>query len=185
MRNNSIRTLKDRVRFELNMGTDVRGLKAHLGEGIPDTLPEHPGLDSNVDRAPKRRQVLTRKEKKLALENALRYFDEKHHAILGPEFAEELNTFGRIIMWRFRPTEYEMKAHPIEAYPAKSIHAASIMLMIQNNLDPAVAQFPHELITYGGNGSVFQNWAQYRLTMQYLSVMSDDQTLVMLSLIHI
>ena len=169
------------MRFESNMGTDVRGLRAHLGEGIPDTLPAHPGLDTNVDRAPKRRQVLTRKEKKLALENALRYFDEKHHAILGPEFAEELNTFGRIIMWRYRPTEYEMKAHPIDAYPAKSIHAASIMLMIQNNLDPAVAQFPHELITYGGNGSVFQNWAQYRLTMQYLSVMSDDQTLVMYS----
>ena len=169
------------MRFQANMGTDVRGLRAHIGEGIPDTLPAHPGIDSNVDRAPKRRQVLTQKEKKLALENALRYFDEKHHAILGPEFAEELNTFGRIIMWRFRPTEYDMKAHPIDAYPAKSIHAASIMLMIQNNLDPAVAQFPHELITYGGNGSVFQNWAQYRLTMQYLSVMSDEQTLVMYS----
>ena len=163
------------------MGDGFRGLRAHIAEGIPQELPVHPGLDPNVDHAPHRRQILTRKEKKLALRNALRYFDDAHHEILAPEFAEELNTFGRIVMWRFRPTEYEMKAHPIDAYPARSMHAASIMLMIQNNLDPAVAQFPHELITYGGNGSVFQNWAQYRLCMQYLSQMDDEQTLVMYS----
>ena len=163
------------------MGDGFRGLRAHIAEGIPQELPGHPGLDPNVDHAPHRRQILTRKEKKLALRNALRYFDDAHHEILAPEFAEELNTFGRIVMWRFRPTEYEMKAHPIDAYPARSMHAASIMLMIQNNLDPAVAQFPHELITYGGNGSVFQNWAQYRLCMQYLSQMDDEQTLVMYS----
>lgn len=163
------------------MGDGFRGLRAHIAEGIPQELPVHPGLDINVDHAPHRRQILTRKEKKLALRNALRYFDDAHHEILAPEFAEELNTFGRIVMWRFRPTEYEMKAHPIDAYPARSMHAASIMLMIQNNLDPAVAQFPHELITYGGNGSVFQNWAQYRLCMQYLSQMDDEQTLVMYS----
>ena len=163
------------------MGDGFRGLRSHIAEGIPQELPVHPGLDINVDHAPHRRQILTRKEKKLALRNALRYFDDAHHEILAPEFAEELNTFGRIVMWRFRPTEYEMKAHPIDAYPARSMHAASIMLMIQNNLDPAVAQFPHELITYGGNGSVFQNWAQYRLCMQYLSQMDDEQTLVMYS----
>ena len=163
------------------MGDDYTGLRTHLAEGIPDELPPHPGLDPNVDHAPKRRQVLNGEEKKLALRNALRYFHPKHHSVLASEFADELDSFGRIIMWRFRPTGYEMKAHPIEAYPAKSEHAASIMLMIQNNLDPAVAQFPHELITYGGNGSVFQNWAQYRLTMQYLSQMDDEQTLVMYS----
>ncbi|MFL2949666.1 MAG: urocanate hydratase [Candidatus Poseidoniaceae archaeon] len=163
------------------MGGEYQALKAHLAEGIPDTLPDHPGIDPSVDHAPKRRQILSTKEKKLALRNALRYFHRDHHEVLASEFAQELNDFGRIIMWRFRPTEYEMKAHPIDAYPAKSLHAASIMLMIQNNLDPAVAQFPHELITYGGNGSVFQNWAQYRLTMQYLSQMDDQQTLVMYS----
>jgi urocanate hydratase len=124
---------------------------------------------------------LTSQEKKLALRNSLRYFDKEHHAELAVEFLHELNTFGRIIMNRFRPTEYDMKAHPIEAYPAQCQEAAAIMLMIQNNLDPAVAQFPHELITYGGNGSVFQNWAQYRLVMQYLSKMTREQTLVMYS----
>jgi urocanate hydratase len=124
---------------------------------------------------------LTPKEKQLALRNALRYFDKKDHLLLAREFADELNSFGRIVMWRFRPTEYEMRAHPIDAYPAKIPEAAAIMLMIQNNLDPAVAQFPHELITYGGNGAVFQNWAQYRLTMKYLSEMENDQTLVMYS----
>ena len=163
------------------MVSSAEGLKLHLGEGIPDELPEHPGLDSTVDHAPKRRQVLSAVEKKLALRNALRYFDKKHHTVLAKEFANELNTFGRIIMWRFRPTEYEMRAHPIHEYPAKIPEAAAIMLMIQNNLDQAVAQFPHELITYGGNGSVFQNWAQYRLTMQYLAHMEHDQTLVMYS----
>ena len=163
------------------MVNSAEGLKLHLAEGIPDELPEHPGLDSTVDHAPKRRQVLSAIEKKLALRNALRYFDKKHHTVLAKEFANELNTFGRIIMWRFRPTEYEMRAHPIDEYPAKIPEAAAIMLMIQNNLDQAVAQFPHELITYGGNGSVFQNWAQYRLTMQYLAHMEHDQTLVMYS----
>jgi urocanate hydratase len=124
---------------------------------------------------------LTPKEKQLALRNALRYFDKKDHPLLAKEFADELNSFGRIVMWRFRPTEYEMKAHPIDDYPVNIPEAAAIMLMIQNNLDPAVAQFPHELITYGGNGAVFQNWAQYRLTMKYLSEMENDQTLVMYS----
>jgi len=163
------------------MGDEWSSLRASISQGIPDQLPKHPGLDDSVDHAPNRRQVLSPKEKKLALKNALRYFSPEHHEILAPEFLEELNSFGRIIMNRFRPTEYEMKAHPISKYPAKSVHAASIMLMIQNNLDPIVAQFPHELITYGGNGSVFQNWAQYRLTMKYLSLMSNDQTLVMYS----
>ena len=163
------------------MGDNGSTLRDSISLGIPDQLPEHPGLDDSVDHAPDRRQVLSPSEKKLALKNALRYFSEEHHEVLAPEFLHELNSFGRIIMNRFRPTEYQMKAHPISHYPANSVQAASIMLMIQNNLDPAVAQFPHELITYGGNGSVFQNWAQYRITMKYLSQMSDDQTLVMYS----
>lgn len=163
------------------MVSSAEGLRLHLGEGIPSELPDHPGIDPSVDHAPKRRQILSPREKKLALRNALRYFDKKHHPVLAKEFAEELNTFGRIIMWRFRPTEYEMRAHSLEEYPAKIPEAAAIMLMIQNNLDSAVAQFPHELITYGGNGSVFQNWAQYRLTMQFLSHMRENQTLVMYS----
>jgi len=173
--------LKGGAWVRLFMGDEYNGLRAYLGEGIPSAIPPHPGIDDSVDHAPKRRQILTPGEKKLALRNALRYFPTTQHSILAPEFAEELNSFGRIIMWRYRPTEYDMKAHPIDAYPAKSKHAASVMLMIQNNLDPAVAQFPHELITYGGNGSVFQNWAQYRLTMHYLSKMDDEQTLVMYS----
>ena len=173
--------LKGGAWVRLFMGDEYNGLRAYLGEGIPSAIPPHPGIDDSVDHAPKRRQILTPGEKKLALRNALRYFPTTQHSILAPEFAEELNSFGRIIMWRYRPTEYDMKAHPIDAYPAKSKHAASVMLMIQNNLDPAVAQFPHELITYGGNGSVFQNWAQYRLTMHYLSKMDDAQTLVMYS----
>tara|TARA_B100000242_G_scaffold153904_1_gene109959 strand:- start:710 stop:2734 length:2025 start_codon:yes stop_codon:yes gene_type:complete len=156
-------------------------LRNSLVQGIPDTLPEHPGFDESVDHAPARRQVLNDDEKILALKNALRYFDSEFHSKLGAEFLEELETFGRITMQRFRPVEYAMKAYPINAYPAKSTQAASIMLMIMNNLDPAVAQFPHELITYGGNGSVFQNWAQYRLVMQYLSQMTDEQTLVIYS----
>jgi urocanate hydratase len=159
----------------------MTGLRTYIAEGIPDEMPQHPGMDASVDHAPKRRQVLTPKEKQLALRNALRYFDKKDHPLLAKEFADELNSFGRIVMWRFRPTEYEMKAHPIDDYPANIPEAAAIMLMIQNNLDPAVAQFPHELITYGGNGAVFQNWAQYRLTMKYLSEMENDQTLVMYS----
>ena len=164
-----------------NMGGESSALRMFIGEGIPETLPPLPEWDISVDHAPPRRQILTHKEKKLALRNALRYFPKQQHEHLAGEFLEELNSFGRIIMWRYRPTQYEMRAHPIEEYPAQSRHAASIMLMIQNNLDPAVAQFPHELITYGGNGSVFQNWAQYRLVMEYLANMTDSQTLVMYS----
>ena len=160
---------------------DSPSLRACILEGIPNDIPSHPGIDSNIDHAPARRQVLTNEEKRLALRNALRYFPNNHHAQLATEFADELETYGRIYMHRFRPTKYEMKAHPIDAYPAQSKQAAAIMLMIQNNLDPAVAQFPHELITYGGNGAVFQNWAQYLLTMKYLATMNDDQTLVIYS----
>ena len=153
----------------------------HIAEGIPHPLPVHPGLDPSVDHAPARKDILTAAEKKLALRNALRYFPVEDHPVLAPEFAAELAKHGRIFMHRLRPTEYDMHAHPIDAYPATSRQAAAIMLMIQNNLDPAVAQFPHELITYGGNGAVFQNWAQYRLVMRYLSKMTDSQTLVMYS----
>ncbi|MFN6116615.1 MAG: urocanate hydratase, partial [Flavobacteriales bacterium] len=148
--------------------------------GIPDVLPPAQPLDPSVSHAPKRKDILSSEEKKLALRNALRYFHPKHHATLAPEFAAELNTYGRIYMHRLRP-EHPMHARPIDHYPAKSRQAAAIMLMIQNNLDPAVAQHPHELITYGGNGAVFQNWAQYRLVMKYLSEMTDAQTLVMYS----
>ncbi len=156
-------------------------LRAHVGEGIPDIPPALLPLDDSVEHAPARRQVLTDSEKRLALHNALRYFPPSMHELLAPEFADELRTLGRIYMHRFRPTEYDMRAHPIDAYPAQSRHAAAIMLMIQNNLDVEVAQFPHELITYGGNGAVFQNWAQYRLTMRYLTQMTDSQTLVIYS----
>lgn len=149
-------------------------------EGIPDVLPAAPQWDPSVNHAPKRKDILTAEEKKLALKNALRYFKPEHHAVLAPEFLAELNTYGRIYMYRFRP-QYEMKARPIDDYPHQSRQAAAIMLMINNNLDYAVAQHPHELITYGGNGAVFQNWAQYRLTMQYLAQMTDEQTLVMYS----
>ena len=151
-----------------------------LCQGIPSTLPEMQPWDDSVNHAPKRKDILTKAEKELAIRNALRYFDPKFHSVLVPEFAEELKKYGRIYMYRFRPT-YKMYARPIEEYPAKSRQAAAIMLMIQNNLDPAVAQHPHELITYGGNGAVFQNWAQYLLTMKYLSEMTDEQTLVMYS----
>lgn len=151
-----------------------------LREGIPSTLPEMQPWDDSVNHAPKRKDILTKAEKELAIRNALRYFDPKFHSILAPEFAEELKKYGRIYMYRFRPT-YKMYARPIEEYPAKCRQAAAIMLMIQNNLDPAVAQHPHELITYGGNGAVFQNWAQYRLAMKYLSEMTEEQTLVMYS----
>ena len=163
------------------MSDNILRMQKFIAEGIPEDLPLHPGIDNNVDHAPNRRQVLSKEEKKLALKNALRYFDVRHHKELALEFADELETYGRIWMMRYRPTEYEMKAYPIDAYPTKSKQAAAIMLMIQNNLDKDVAQFPHELITYGGNGSVFQNWAQYRLVMKYLSEMEDDQTLVMYS----
>lgn len=163
------------------MEAEIQHMQASVLEGIPERLPEHPGIDESVDHAPNRRQILDPAQKRLAVENALRYFPSKHHAVLIPEFLEELNTYGRIIMRRFRPTSFPMKAYPIDAYPTTSKQAAAIMLMIHNNLDPAVAQFPHELITYGGNGSVFQNWAQYRLVMKYLTEMTDEQTLVMYS----
>jgi urocanate hydratase len=149
-------------------------------QGIPDQLPQRKEYDFSVNHAPKRKEILTNDEKRLALQNALRYFDPIHHAELLPEFKRELESYGRIYMYRFRP-DYEMFARKIEDYPGKSEQAKSIMLMIQNNLDPKVAQHPHELITYGGNGAVFQNWAQYLLTMQYLSEMTDKQTLVMYS----
>lgn len=151
-----------------------------LKRGIPSTLPQAKPYDPTVNHAPKRKDILTKKEKQLALRNALRYFDPSQHAQLAPEFVKELHDYGRIYMYRYRP-DYEMYARPIDEYPAKSRQAAAIMLMIQNNLDPAVAQHPHELITYGGNGAVFQNWAQYRLVMKYLSEMTDEQTLVMYS----
>jgi urocanate hydratase len=149
-------------------------------QGIPNFLPASPPFDSTVNHAPKRKDILSENEKKLALKNALRYFPQNLHAELAPEFLSELQQFGRIYMYRYRPT-YKMFARPINEYPAKSLQAASIMLMIQNNLDPQVAQHPHELITYGGNGAVFQNWAQYLLTMKYLSEMTENQTLVMYS----
>ena len=148
--------------------------------GIPRELPDKKIYDPSVNHAPTRESVLNREEKKLALRNALRYFDQKLHKDLIPEFNSELKKFGRIYMYRFKP-DYEMHARPIEDYPHKSKEAAAIMLMIQNNLDSRVAQHPHELITYGGNGAVFQNWAQYLLTMKYLSEMTDEQTLVMYS----
>ena len=159
----------------------IDAMRTSILEGMPATLPPHPGMDTSVDHAPNRRQILSRDEKILALRNALRYHLPEHHEVLIPEFLEELNTYGRIIMRRFRPTTFPIRAYPLDAYPAHSKQAAAIMLMIHNNLDPHVAQFPHELITYGGNGSVFQNWAQYRLVMRYLSEMSDEQTLVMYS----
>ena len=148
--------------------------------GIPDKLPQPKPYDTSINHAPRRKDILTSVEKRLALRNALRYFPEKFHAELAPEFARELATYGRIYMYRFRP-DYAMYARPIDAYPHRSEQAAAIMLMIQNNLDPAVAQHPHELIVYGGNGAIFQNWAQYRLVMKYLSEMTDEQTLVMYS----
>jgi len=148
--------------------------------GIPAELPEMPVYDTTINHAPKRKDILSQEEKRLALRNALRYFPKHLHAQLAPEFAEELQKYGRIYMYRYRPT-YPMYARPIDEYPHKSQQAAAIMMMIQNNLDPRVAQHPHELITYGGNGAVFQNWAQYRLVMKYLSEMTDEQTLVMYS----
>ena len=154
--------------------------QADIRAGIPDVLPAPKPYDTTVNHAPKRKEILTREEKVLAIKNALRYFPEKHHATLAPEFAEELEKYGRIYMYRLRP-DYEMYARPIEEYPARCRQAAAMMLMIQNNLDKAVAQHPHELITYGGNGAVFQNWAQYRLAMKYLSEMTENQTLVMYS----
>lgn len=154
--------------------------KEQILQGIPSDLPAKRPAEGNINHAPKRKDILSPEEKELALKNALRYFEPRHHATLLPEFREELETYGRIYMYRFRP-EYRMYARPIEEYPGKSLQAKAIMLMIQNNLDYAVAQHPHELITYGGNGAVFQNWAQYLLTMKYLAEMTDHQTLVMYS----
>ncbi|EPT34689.1 urocanate hydratase [Bacteroidetes bacterium oral taxon 272 str. F0290] len=153
---------------------------ADIRRGIPEELPQPQVYDLEINHAPKRKDILTQEQKKLAIRNALRYFPRKFHAVLAPEFAEELKEYGRIYMYRFRP-RYDMYARPIEEYPHRSLQAAAIMMMIQNNLDKAVAQHPHELITYGGNGAVFQNWAQYRLTMKYLSEMTDEQTLVVYS----
>ena len=151
-----------------------------IKQGVPLDLPSLKQYDLSVNHAPKRKEILTADEKKLALKNALRYFPKEQHKVLAEEFLSELLTFGRIYMYRYRP-DYQMFARPISEYPGNSLQARSIMLMIQNNLDPAVAQHPHELITYGGNGSVFQNWIQYRLTMKYLAEMTDEQTLVMYS----
>lgn len=151
-----------------------------LTQGIPAVLPDQKPYDQLINHAPKRKDILTADEKKLAIKNALRYFSPKHHPELLPEFKSELETYGRIYMYRFRP-DYEMYARPIDQYPGKTIQAKAIMHMIQNNLDPAVAQHPHELITYGGNGAVFQNWAQYLLVMKYLTEMTDEQTLAMYS----
>ncbi|MDE6485235.1 MAG: urocanate hydratase [Duncaniella sp.] len=157
-----------------------KSFRDEVAAGIPDVLPAPRPYDTTVNHAPRRKKILTPAQERLALKNALRYFPEHLHAELAPEFARELRDYGRIYMYRFRPA-YEMHARPIDEYPARSRQAAAIMMMIQNNLDPAVAQHPHELITYGGNGAVFQNWAQYLLTMRYLSEMTDEQTLVMYS----
>jgi urocanate hydratase len=162
------------------MQMTIQEFQNAIKQGIPNELPDLKPYDNTVSHAPKREHLLNEPEKKLALKNALRYFDTKHHTVLAPEFAEELEVYGRIYMNRFRP-DYNMFARPIEHYPAKTQQAASIMLMIQNNLDYKIAQHPHELITYGGNGSVFQNWGQYLLTMQYLSEMNNEQTLIIYS----
>ena len=158
----------------------MKSFQEEILAGIPAELPEVKPYDPEINHAPKRKEILTDEEKVLALKNALRYFPERHHGVLAKEFAEELKKYGRIYMYRFRPS-YAMYARPIDEYPAKSRQAAAIMAMIQNNLDPRVAQHPHELIIYGGNGAIFQNWAQYRLVMQYLATMTDEQTLVMYS----
>ena len=160
--------------------TTALPFKKQIKQGIPNELPPVKVYDTNINHAPKRKEILSDEEKTLALQNALRYFKPEHHEILAKEFLAELNDYGRIYMYRFRP-DYEMKARPINEYPGKCKQAKAIMLMIQNNLDYAVAQHPHELITYGGNGGVFSNWAQYLLTMKYLSEMTDMQTLVMYS----
>lgn len=157
------------------MSTEL-SFREQILRGIPEELPPAREYDASVSHAPRRKDILSADEKKLAVSNALRYFHPRHHKVLAPEFYQELMKFGRIYMYRFRPA-YEMKARPVDEYPHLSLQAAAIMLMIQNNLDPAVAQHPHELITYGGNGAVFQNWAQYLITMKYLAEMSDDQTL--------
>ena len=162
------------------MTRTINEFQRAIAEGIPNQLPPKREVPTEINRAPKRKDILSAGEKRLALENALRYFPKEWHAELAPEFLEELKEFGRIYMYRFKPS-YDMHARGIEEYPCKTPQAAAIMLMIQNNLDPAVAQHPEELITYGGNGAVFQNWAQYLLTMKYLSEMTEEQTLHMYS----
>ncbi len=160
---------------------NIEQFRRLVAEGIPGALPPAQARDESVSHAPPRPHALSAAEKELALRNSLRYFPSHLHRALAPEFARELETDGRIYMRRYRPTGYPMEAHPIDWYPSRSSQAAAIMMMIQNNLDPAVAQHPHELITYGGNGTVFQNWAQYRVTMKYLTEMTDEQTLVLYS----
>lgn len=159
---------------------DLKEFQQHILQGIPSDLPAAKQYEKAINHAPKRKEILNKEEKQLAIANALRYFEAKHHVVLAKEFAEELKTYGRIYMYRFRP-DYKIYARPIMDYPHQSIQAAAIMHMLSNNLDYAVAQHPHELITYGGNGAVFSNWAQYLLTMQYLATMTDEQTLVLYS----
>ena len=159
---------------------NIQAFQNEIKAGIPDTLPEPKPYDTTINHAPRRKDILTPEQKKLALRNALRYFPQHLHETLAKEFAQELHDYGRIYMYRYRP-DYDIYARPVDEYPHRSRQAAAIMLMIQNNLDPRVAQHPHELIIYGGNGAIFQNWAQYRLTMKYLSEMTDEQTLVMYS----
>ncbi len=160
--------------------TTLKDFQQQVLQGIPDELPQPRPWENNLNHAPRRKDILTKEEKKLALKNALRYFPAKHHEVLAKEFAEELKEYGRIYMYRFRP-DYKIYARRLEDFPHKSRQAAAIMLMLSNNLDYAIAQHPHELITYGGNGAVFQNWAQYLLCMQYLATMTDEQTLVLYS----
>ena len=164
----------------MSANNDLSNFQREIIEGIPSQIPQAKPYDTSVNHAPKRKDILTRDEKKLALKNALRYFPAQQHAELAPEFAKELEDYGRIYMYRYRPS-YKITARSIYDFPHKCVQAAAIMLMLSNNLDHAVAQHPHELITYGGNGAVFQNWAQYRLAMQYLSQMTDEQTLVLYS----
>ncbi len=159
---------------------DLKDFQKAVLQGIPDKLPEPQPYDASINHAPKRKDIITTEEKKLALKNALRYFPVRHHKVLAPEFLDELQNYGRIYMYRFRP-RYDITARSISAFPHKSKQAAAIMLMLCNNLDNGLAQHPHELITYGGNGAVFQNWAQYLLTMKYLATMTDEQTLVLYS----
>ena len=173
------KTLNLIIHLKINI-MDKNQFQQAILAGIPDELPKAKAYDPSINHAPKRKEILNAKERKLAIKNALRYFPAKHHAVLAKEFANELDTYGRIYMYRFRP-DYEIKARHIDDFPYKSQQAAAIMLMIFNNLDYAVAQHPHELITYGGNGAVFQNWAQFRLTIKYLAEMTDEQTLVMYS----
>jgi urocanate hydratase len=173
---------KQELLNQINKKTNqtIMTFQEQILEGIPSVLPNPKPYETEINHAPKRKEILSEEEKKLALKNALRYFEPKHHPELITEFKAELETFGRIYMYRFRP-DYRMYARPISEYPGKCEQAKAIMLMIQNNLDYAVAQHPHELITYGGNGAVFQNWAQYRLTMKYLAEMTEEQTLTMYS----